>query len=444
MGKFSTKAAERISHVSPLELRPYAGNARTHSRKQIKAIAASIEAFGFVNPVLTGDDGEIISGHGRVEAARLLGLATVPTIQLSHLSPAQRRALILADNKIALDAGWDQEMLAIEFQALTDLGFEMGLTGFSTAEIDLTLEVVETSDRKPKGPDLDALPGLERHAVTRPGDIWTLGRHRLICADATDSNAYGRLMGESVARLVFTDPRCNLSIDAFGSGGGTVSHGDCQNGVGEKSREDFTGSLEESFANISRHAVNGAIVFVCMDWRHGAEVQTAGERVFSELKDLIVWDRSKAGPGTVYRSQHEFVYAFKVGDAPHATTFGPGSKGPNRANVWRYDGVRGPGTGRKDAWACHPAVKPVAMVADAIKDCSHSGDTILDPFGGSGTTLIAAETTGRSCQMMEIDPVYCDVILRRFFNLTGKAPVLAETGETFGEVEKRWLKGGAE
>jgi DNA modification methylase len=379
-----------------------------------------------------------------VEAARLLGLATVPTIRLSHLLPAQRRALILADNKIALDAGWDHEMLAIEFQALTDLGFEMGLTGFSTAEIDLTLEIVEKVDRKPKGPNLDALPGLERHAVTRPGDIWTLGRHRLICADARDKGAYVRLIEGSVARLVFTDLPDHVPIEAPLSGCCGVGHGDLQMGFGELSQEAFTGFLEESFANFSRHAVNGAIVFVCTDWRHGVEVQTAGKRVFSELKDLIVWARSKAGPGTFYRSQHEFVYAFKVGDAPHATAFRPGSKGPNRANVWRYDGVRGPGTGRKDAVAGHPTVKPVAMVADAIKDCSHQGDTVLDPFGGSGTTLIAAETTGRTCRMMEIDPVYCDVILRRYFNLTGTAPVLAETGETFDRVEERRLDRGAE
>lgn len=433
----------RIEHIPPLELRPYARNARTHSRKQVKAIARSIETFGFMSPVLAGDDGEIIAGHGRVEAAKLLGMQTVPVIRIGHFSDAERRAYILADNKLALQAGWDQEILAIEFQALIDLGFEAELTGFSTTEIDLTFELVENSDPKAKTSDLDRLPTLRSEAVTAPGDVWDLGRHRLICGDARDGEAHLALMQGDLARLAFTDPPYNLPVENFVSGGGKVRHGDFQMGVGEMTRMGFIGFLTAAFEAIAAHSVSGAIIFVCMDWRHGLEVQTAGEAVFAELKNLICWVKSNAGMGNFYRSQYEHVYAFKHGDAPHVNNFGLGGKGRYRTNVWKYDGVSGFSLGRDEALAAHPTVKPVAMVADAIKDCSHRNDIILDPFGGSGTTLIAAETTGRTCRMMEIDPRYCDVILRRYQALTGKAPVLAATGETFDLVEDNRIQRGA-
>ena len=384
----------RIEHIPPLELRPYARNARTHSRKQVKAIARSIETFGFMSPVLAGDDGEIIAGHGRVEAAKLLGIQSVPVIRIGHLSDAERRAYILADNKLALQAGWDQETLAIEFQALIDLGFEVEVTGFSTTEIDLTFELVENSDPKANTSDLDRLPTLRSEAVAAPGDVWDLGRHRLICGDARDGEAYLALMQGDLARLVFTDPPYNLPVENFVSGGGKVRHGDFQMGVGEMTRMGFIGFLTAAFEAIAAHSVSGAIIFVCMDWRHGLEVQTAGEAVFAELKNLICWVKSNAGMGNFYRSQYEHVYAFKHGDAPHVNNFGLGGKGRYRTNVWKYDGVSGFSLGREEALAAHPTVKPVAMVADAIKDCSHRNDIILDPFGGSGTTLIAAETTG--------------------------------------------------
>ncbi len=250
-------------------------------------------------------------------------------------------------------------------------------------------------------------------------------------------------MQGDLARLAFTDPPYNLPVENFVSGGGKVRHGDFQMGVGEMTRMGFIGFLTAAFEAIAAHSVSGAIIFVCMDWRHGLEVQTAGEAVFAELKNLICWVKSNAGMGNFYRSQYEHVYAFKHGDAPHVNNFGLGGKGRYRTNVWKYDGVSGFSLGRDEALAAHPTVKPVAMVADAIKDCSHRNDIILDPFGGSGTTLIAAETTGRTCRMMEIDPRYCDVILRRYQALTGKAPVLAATGETFDLVEDNRIQRGA-
>lgn len=423
----------KITYRNTGDLNPYAGNARTHSDKQIAQIAASIRKFGFTNPVLIDDNGGIVAGHGRVAAAEQLGIAEVPTIALCHLTPAERRAYVIADNRLAELAGWDREILKIEFQALADLDldFELEITGFETAELDLLLdEGVGDAVDDPA----DDVPAPEPGpAVTQPGDVWCLGKHRLICGDARDPATYAALMGNDRARAVFTDPPYNVKIDGHVCGSGTVKHREFAMASGEMDAGAFTAFLEDSLGAMAAASLDGAIHFVSMDWRHTAELQAAGDKVYGELKNLVVWAKNNGGMGTFYRSRHELIYVWKVGTAPHTNTFGLGEHGRYRTNVWDYPGVNSFGRNQTDL-ALHPTVKPVALVADAIKDVTRLGEIVLDGFGGSGTTLIAAERTGRVARLVELDPIYCDVICRRYAALTGTAPVLEASGETFEPI----------
>jgi len=415
-------------------LRPYPGNARRHSKKQVRQIAESIRRFGFTNPVLISDQGEIIAGHGRVMAARDLGLATVPTVRLSHLSAEERRAYVLADNKLALNAGWDTEILAIELQALVDLEFDVGLTGFSLAEVDLTLDMArEASTTAPDSP-ADQIPEPRGTAVTRPGDLWLLGRHRLLCGNALEREDVARLVGTEKADLIFTDPPYNVPIDGHVGGLGSVRHREFAFASGEMTPAQFTAFLTSTLSNAASAAKDGAIAYVCMDWRHMRELLDAGDEVFSELKNLCVWNKTNGGMGSFYRSKHELVFVFKVGNAPHTNSFGLGETGRYRTNVWDYPGISSLGANRSEELAMHPTVKPVALVADAIRDCSRRGQVVLDVFGGSGTTLIAADTCGRQARLLEYDPTYCDTIVTRWETYTGKRAVLDMDGRPFEEI----------
>ncbi len=428
-----------VEHRAPATLKPYAGNARTHSAKQLRQIASSIEQFGFTNPVLISDDGEIIAGHGRVEAAKLLGLETVPAVRLSHLNEAQRRAYVLADNKLALNAGWDQEMLAIEFQALIDLDFDLDLTGFAAAEIELTLDSYRESDPdSTPGPE-DEIPLVVGPTVSRAGDLWILGRHRLLCGDARNAEDYTRLMGGRTADLIFTDPPYNVRINGHVSGLGRARHREFAMASGEMDEAGFTAFLTETLGAAAKVSRNGTIAFVCMDWRHMGELLAAGRSVFSDLKNVCIWNKSNGGMGTFYRSKHEMVFVFKVGTAAHVNNFGLGDTGRYRTNVWDYPGVSSIGAEREAALEMHPTVKPTALVADAIKDCSKRGGLVLDPFAGSGTTLIAAETCGRAARLIELEPLYCDTIIRRWEGLIGKCATLTDTGACFEDVEAERL-----
>ena len=441
-----------IEHMPVASLRPYLGNARTHSKKQIRQIADSIRQFGFTNPVLVGENGEIIAGHGRVEAAKLLGLEKVPTVRLAHLNAAQRRAYVLADNKLALNAGWDRKLLAIELQGLIDIDFDVELTGFSSTEIDLVLdEAGEGSPNDPTdvGDEIPLSTNDPATAITRTGDVWCLGRHRLICGDARDRAVFDVVMGHERADLIFTDPPYNVPIDGHVTGLGRIRHREFAMGVGEMSAEAFTSFLRLTLGHAAALARNGAIAFVCMDWRHMGELLKAGQAVFSELKDLCVWNKTNrgktnrgktnggktnGGTGTFYRGKHELVFVFKSGAAAHTDTLGLGDSGHHRTNVWDYAEVNTLRVGRSEDLAMHPTVKPVALVAAAIKDCSKSGEIVLDPFGGCGTTLIAAEKTGRLARLIEFDPAYCDTILRRYERVTGKQATRAANGMSFEEI----------
>ena len=351
------------------------------------------------------------------------------------MNETERRAYVLADNKLALNAGWDHEILAIELQSLIDLDFDLSVTGFSLAEIDLTLDIARNgAPDTPSGPE-DAIPLITGVSVTRTGDLWQLGRHRLVCGDARNQDDYHRLLAGEAVDLIFTDPPYNVPIDGHVCGSGRIRHREFAMGVGEMSSPAFVAFLTETLGAAAGHCRDGTVAFVCMDWRHMGELLAAGQAVFSELKNLCVWNKTNGGMGTFYRSKHELVFVFKVGTAPHVNSFGLGDTGRYRTNVWDYPGISSLGTGRAADLAMHPTVKPTALVADAIRDCSRRGNLVLDNFGGSGTTLIAAETCGRSARLIEYDSAYCDTTIRRWQNLTGKRVTLVSTGKSFEDVE---------
>jgi DNA modification methylase len=427
-------AALSVVYFEPKDLKPYPRNARRHSSKQIRQIADSIRTFGFTNPILIDAQDMILAGHGRVEAAKILNMATVPCVRIETVTPDQRRAYILADNKLALNAGWDQEILAIELQGLVDLGFDMTVTGFSLAEADFILDAArDGAIDTPAGPE-DVIPRMTEDTVTRMGDLWRLGRHRLICGDARNVDDYDRLLAGETVDLIFTDPPYNVPIDGHVCGSGRIRHREFAMGVGEMSSSSFTAFLTETLGAAAKRCRDGAIAFVCMDWRHMSELLAAGRATFSELKNLCVWNKTNGGMGTFYRSKHELVFVFKVGTATHVNSFGLGDTGRYRTNVWDYPGISSMGTGRMDELSMHPTVKPAALVADAIRDCSLRGDIVLDSFGGSGTTLIAAETCGRAARLIEYDPAYCDTIVLRWERMTGKPAILSSTDRAFENV----------
>lgn len=418
-------------------LKPYDRNARTHSKKQVRQIADSIRQFGFTNPILTSEDGSVIAGHGRLAAAKLLGIPEVPTVRISNLSEAERRAYVLADNKLALNAGWDRDILAIELQALVDLEFDVEVTGFSLAEIDLVLDAASESSPVSGDAAEDEVPPLGTVAVTRQSDMWLLGRHKLLCGDSREQRDFETLLEGGKVDLIFTDPPYNVPIDGHVCGLGKVRHREFAMGAGEMSQSAFTRFLSDTLGNAANVSRDGAIAFVCMDWRHMGELLQAGEEAFTELKNLCVWNKTNGGMGAFYRSKHELVFVFKVGTAPHTNSFGLGETGRYRTNVWDYAGISSISASRGDELAMHPTVKPIALIADAIRDCTRRGEIVLDCFGGSGSTLIAAEKTGRAARLIEFDPLYCDTIVRRWEKLTGKRATLASTGEAFEDVEEQ-------
>jgi DNA modification methylase len=419
-------------------LRPYARNARTHSPKQIKQIARSIERFGFNNPLLIDDGDQILAGHGRLLAAKQLNMKTVPCVRLSHLTEADKKAYVIADNRLAEKSGWDNEILAIELQHLVDIGFDVDLTGFEPAETDLIIEGIGEESEQPEN---HVPAGSDGPVVSRLGDVWLLGKHVLVCGDSTEAATYRHLMADERAEFIFTDPPYNVRIDGHVSGLGRIKHREFAMASGEMSEDQFTAFLSKVYALLCQFSNDGSIHQICMDWRHTREMLAAGDVHYSELKNVCIWNKSNAGMGSFYRSKHEMVFVWKNGTAPHINTFELGQYGRHRSNVWDYDGVNTMRPGRMDELAMHPTVKPVSLVADAIKDCSKRGGLVLDPFCGSGTILIAAEKTGRRARAIELDPVYVDVAIRRWEHYTGKVARLAPMGETFDQVAEDRLPG---
>jgi 16S rRNA G966 N2-methylase RsmD len=343
---------------------------------------------------------------------------------------------ILADNKLAERAGWDRELLAIELQGLVDLDFQVELTGFEMGGIDIILDDVAEAKGDNPGREDDCEDRLPGPAVTQLGDLWVLGEHRLLCGNALENAAYELLLGGEKAEFVFADPPFNVPIDGHVCGKGAIRHREFTMASGEMSEQAFTAFLTDIFKKLVAHTLDGSIHQICMDWRHMAEMMAAGSAAYTELKNLCVWNKTNAGMGSFYRSQHELVFIWKSGAAAHINNIELGRHGRNRSNIWTYAGVNTMRSGRLEELAMHPTVKPVALVADAIKDSSRRGGLVLDPFCGSGTTLIAVERTGRKARALEVDTAYVDVAVRRWQTYTGKAAVLMATGQTFEQIEE--------
>ena len=422
------------------ELKPNPANPRRHTRRQIRQIGKSLKAFGFIVPVLIDKDGNIIAGHGRALAAREGGVAEVPTLCLDHLTPEQARAFGIADNRLTEISTWDDRLLAEQFKALSLVGldFDIEVTGFEMGEIDLRIASLEDLPDQADDP-ADALPEFPTQPpVSKIGDLWMLGRHRLLCGSALDTAAFAALMGEERASTAITDPPYNVRIDGHASGLGAVHHRPFPMASGEMNRAEFTAFLGKAFHNLVAFSVDGSLHYIFMDWRHAEELLAAGREPYGELKNLCIWVKDNAGMGSLYRSQHELVFVFKHGRQGHRNNVQLGQFGRNRSNVWHYPGVNSFARCGEEGnlLALHPTVKPVAMVADAILDCSARGDIVLDAFLGSGTTVIAAERTGRHCYGMELDPGYVDTIIRRWQALTGGSARDALSGRSFDDLAR--------
>jgi DNA modification methylase len=417
-----------------MKLRPSERNPRTHPKKQLKKLIAALQRFGFINPIIVDANGTILAGHLRAEAARKLGLKSVPIIRITHLTDLEKRAFALAENRIALDAGWDRDILAAELGELAvllpDAHIDIGITGFDIAETDI---IIGDQQEQPEYSDEDDLPE-DGPLVTRQGDLWVLGKHRLLCADARDSASYAALMHGDTAAMVFTDPPYNVSIKQHARGNARAAFREFAMASGEMSDRQFGVFLERITSLIASACADGSIVYICIDWRHLQQLLEIGATVFTELKNICVWVKSNGGQGSFYRSQHEMICVFKKGAAAHLNSFELGQHGRSRTNVWHYAGVNTFKADRRDELNIHPTVKPFRLVGDAMLDCSQRGSIVLDPFMGSGTTIIAGEMVGRRVYGMEIEPRYVDVAVRRWQRFTGRDAVLESTGETFDAV----------
>lgn len=413
------------------DLKPDPNNARIHKPRQINLLAKSISALGFNVPILIDSDSHVLAGHGRLLACQKLGMLEVPTISLSHLNQKQAKAFMLADNRLTEIATWDDRLLGeqLKFLASVDLDFDIEAVGFSVGEIDLKIEALEAI---PKTDAADTPLKLTGPAVTLTGDIWQLGPHRLLCGNALEESSYITLMGGNLAAVAFVDLPYNVCIEGHVSGKGKAKHREFAMACGELSKEQFTAFLTTAFTRMTKVSQQGAIHFLCMDWRHLLEILNAGNAVYAELKNLCVWCKDRAGMGSLYRSQHELVMVYKHGQAAHQNNIQLGRFGRYRTNLWEYPSVLNMRHGEEgDLLDLHPTVKPIRMVADAILDCSSRGDIVLDAFLGSGTTLLAAERTGRICYGIEIDPLYVDTAILRWQNLTGQDAIQIASGQTF-------------
>lgn len=418
-----------IEIVETLNIKPCPSNARAHSQRQVQRIANSIKQFGFTNPLLIDDAGEIIAGHGRFQAAQRLKLERVPAIRLKHLDATQKRALRLADNRIAELSSWTPELLSSELQFLVDSDFAIEDTGFDTIDLDKLLTPTISGD-----PDEAPVPPPPTMPVSRVGDLWLLGEHRLLCADARDPESYDNLLDGKKADLIIADAPYNVPIPGHVSG--TARHSNFAMASGEMSADEFQRFLTAVLRHVRDRSRPGSLHYIFMDWRSLAQLLAVGSELYAELINLCVWAKTNAGMGSFYRSQHELVAVFRHGDVSHINNVQLGRLGRHRSNLWTYAGATTFSRSRKADLAEHPTVKPIAMIADAIRDASKPGDLVLDPFGGSGSTLLAAESVGRRAALIEIDPSYVDVVLRRFEERTGTTPVLAADGSTFGEVRQ--------
>lgn len=436
-----------IEHIDINHVVPHPNNPRVHPKKQIRQIAQSIEAFGFRMPVIIDQDSRLVCGHARVEASKLLKMTLIPAIRVTDLDDAKIRALMIADNRLTEISTWDDQLLGEHLKVLSDLdlNFDIECIGFDYGEIEqriLGIEDALAGEEITEPDSADDLPDDQTIAsVTQPGDLWILGdgdhAHRVLCADSTDPASYQRLLGEQHAAMIFTDPPYNLPAKSIGQVC-AGEHGDFAMGSGEMSQAEFTiflGSVMEQLCNVS---IPGSIHYHFMDWRHAAEMLAAGNTHYTELKNLCIWVKDRPGMGTFYRSQHELIFVFKHGTDRHRNNFGLGEHGRTRSNVWSFPSIRTlnpeEGDPNSDALKLHPTIKPVRLIEEAILDCSRRGEIVLDPFLGSGSTLIACEKSKRVCAGVELSPRYVDVAITRWQQWTGMQATHEQTGKTYSQL----------
>jgi DNA modification methylase len=429
----------KVEYRPPDSLRANPRNPRSHSKKQIAQISDSIAQFGFISPILIDEEATVIAGHGRLAAANELRCDVVPVIVLTGLTAAQKKALMIADNKIAMNAGWNSDILAEELRLLTetvvDIGFDATITGFDTGEIDaLLIDHQEEVDEPEEPPS----PVPEK-PIVRPGDLWLLGEHRLLCGDATEAEGYARLMKGDEAAMVFTDPPYNVPVNGHVMGRGKVRHEEFAMASGEMSVAAFITFLAKVMKLLVAVSRSGSLHYVFMDAMHMREMLAAGDSAYERFVTLCIWAKTNAGQGSFYRHQTELVFIWRKAGAGHTNNIQLGKFGRNRSDLWTYAGANTFRAGRMEDLKAHPTVKPLPLVADAIKDVTRRREIVLDPFAGSGTTLLAAEDVGRRGYGMEIEPKYVEVAIARWQAQTGQDAVLEGTGKTFAEVRAERL-----
>lgn len=423
----------KIIYQNPRDIRPYSRNARLHNDKHVCQIANSITEFDFTNPLLVDEDNVLLAGHGRLLAAKKLGLDSVPCVRIDYLTDAQKRAYRITDNQLTINGDWDRDLLGLELKDLSDLDFDLDVIGFETAELDVLIQGL--GDDFVEHDHADDMPDVDnRYIVSRPGDLWRLGQHLIYCGDALKRESFEKLMSDGLlAQMVFADAPYNVPVDGHVCGAGRVHHDEFAMASGEMSREQFTQFLRTAFTNLRDWSVDGSLHYLCMDWRHIIEITAACDDVYTEMKNLCVWNKASGGMGSLYRSKHELIFVYKNGRAPHINNVELGANGRYRTNVWDYPGVNSFGENRDDL-KLHPTVKNVQMVADAIMDVTNRGDVVLDSFLGSGTALLACERVGRVCRGIEIEPKYVDVAILRWQKLTGKNAVNVGLERTYNEL----------
>lgn len=432
----------QIENLKLGDIHAYKNNAKKHPESQVQQIISSITKFGFNNPILIDENNEIIAGHGRFMAAQVMNLETVPTVKLSHLTDAQKRAYRLADNKIAENGGWNKELLSLEIKDLEKIclndNFVIQDIGFNDAELD---SIVNFTDTKPINPKTNAVPFIpEDEIISKPGDIWQLSKHRIICGDSLNPETFAKLFENDKADMILQDPPYNVKIDGHVCGSGTIKHKEFAMASGEMTADEFTQFLMNNFALCKQYSNNGSLHYNFMDWRHVLEITTAGQNIFDKFINMCVWVKTSGGMGSLYRSQHELCFIFQNGQGSHNNNVQLGKYGRYRTNVWQYAGVNAFGKHKQDG-IMHPTVKPVEMLKDAILDVSKRGDIVLDSFLGSGSTLIACQQSGRICYGIEYEPLYIDTTIRRFQNLFGIDAINLSIGKTYNELLKEH-KGG--
>jgi DNA modification methylase len=420
-----------LSYVALIDLRPSPRKVRTLDPAHVREVASSIRVLGFCDPVLVGRDNELIDGESRYEAARQLGLDRIPCVRIEHLSKDEQRVLRLAVNRLAERGQWDLDALKIEFEELIVSDAPIEIIGFSPGEIDHVI-LGDGAEGLEEGP---LEPNPSAAAVARVGDVFQLGPHRIVCGSATEPKTLRRLThGDDPVRLVLTDEPYNVPISGHVTGG---AHREFAMASGEMSDAEFLAFNLAWMEAVLPFLCDGGVLGTFIDWRGYPVVHRAACSFDLNPLNLVVWTKTNAGMGSLYRSQHELLPLFKNGTAPHVNNIELGKKGRWRSNVWTYPGASSLGSDARRGLKDHPTVKPTAMIEDAFLDLTHRGDIVLDPFLGSGSTLIAAEKTGRICRGVELDALYVDVVVCRYEAASGKAAVLVETGESFRELAAR-------